>query len=334
MKTRLILPALLLATACSMQAKKSETAPPAPFAFPHQTHVEADVACTECHDGITRSVGLQANVVHAELPKKSEVCANCHDAIPAYTMQKKFEPVVNFDHASHLARVKGDCKGCHAKLPEKGDTTIPVPTMATCTNCHNHAQDFGVGRCMPCHRDLKKYDYKPVAEYSHEANFLETHGRWARESVQTCASCHDQTKCAVCHTATTRPMPPSVQFPEAVTKELIHRGDWISRHAIEQAADPSSCNRCHGPAYCQSCHQFQGISSGMGGRNPHPASWVSQHGTAARLNIASCAACHNQARPNCVTCHTSGGVNPHPPGWKGTGSQKTSNPTCRVCHAT
>jgi hypothetical protein len=26
-------------------------------------------------------------------------------------------------------------------------------------------------------------------------------------------------------------------------------------------------------------------------------------------------------------------VNPHPPGFKGTSTQKQSNPTCLVCHA-
>ena len=88
--------------------------------------------------------------------------------------------------------------------------------------------------------DLKQYA-KPVKDYSHEAAFLETHGKWARESVATCSSCHDQTKCSLCHTATTRPMPPGIQFPEKVTAEFIHRGDWTSRHAIEQQAAPTRC---------------------------------------------------------------------------------------------
>ena len=31
--------------------------------------------------------------------------------------------------------------------------------------------------------------------------------------MSTCASCHEQTMCSQCHTATTRPLPPDVQFP-------------------------------------------------------------------------------------------------------------------------
>jgi hypothetical protein len=335
MKTRLLLPALALAAACTMQAKKSESDAPLAYKFPHGIHVEASVPCLECHTPVAASQSLKAGVIDVQIPKKSEVCSACHDPIPDYKPVMSFSPVVTFDHAAHLPRVNKDCQACHKKFTEPGDASAPVPAMAACTSCHQHAQDFGVGRCQPCHLDLKKYAYKPVAAYTHEANFLATHGKWARNSVQTCSSCHDQTMCAVCHTATTRPMPPSVQFPEKVAADFIHRGDWISRHAMEQQADPASCNRCHGPAYCQSCHAFQGVASGTaGGRDPHPANWITNHGVPARTNINACAACHTQNQGStCLLCHSHGGVNPHPPGFKGTSAQKQSNPTCLVCHA-
>jgi len=232
-----------------------------------------------------------------------------------------------------VKNAKDQCTVCHVKIAEPGSLEVQVPPMSTCTACHNHAQDFAVGRCTPCHVDLRKYE-KPVHEYTHEANFLETHGRWARNNVSTCASCHDQTMCSQCHTATTRPMPPSVQFPEKVGAEFIHRGDWISRHQIDALADPVSCTKCHGTGYCQSCHSFQGVAPGGASlRDPHPSGWISQHGAAARQSILTCAGCHNQgAQSLCVACHTSGRVNPHPPGWKGTQSQIGSNPMCKVCH--
>jgi hypothetical protein len=334
MKTRLLLPVLVLA-ACTVQAKKSESAAPLPYKFPHGIHVEGGVACLDCHAPVKESTGLKAGVISVQLPKKNDLCQGCHDPIPEYKPVMRFEPVVTFDHKAHLPRVKDDCQACHKKFSEPGDLATPVPTMASCTACHNHEQDFGVGRCTPCHLDLRKYAYKPVAAYTHEAAFLETHGRWARASVTTCASCHDQTMCATCHTATTRPMPPSVQFPEKVAAEFIHRGDWISRHAIEQRDDPASCQRCHGPAYCQSCHTFQGVAPGAAdSRYPHPANWIVNHASAARMNINSCAACHTQNQGStCLRCHNHGGVNPHPPGFKGNASQKQSNPTCRVCHS-
>lgn len=332
----LVLPLVLALAACQNGLKKPENAAPQPYKFPHAMHIESGVACVECHAPILKSSRLQANVVDVQLPTKSETCLGCHDPVPDYKPVQRFAPAVRFDHAAHIPRLKGakdECQGCHVKVAEPGSFAPIVPAMATCTACHNHAQDFAVGRCMPCHVDLKGYE-KPVQQYTHEAQFLETHGRWARQNVSTCASCHDQTMCSQCHTATTRPMPPSVQFPEKVTAEFIHRGDWISRHAMEAAADPVSCSKCHGTGYCQSCHQFQGVAPGGASiRDPHPAGWISVHGAAARQNILSCAACHNQGATSlCVACHSSGGRNPHPPGWKGTTAQIGSNPMCRICH--
>jgi hypothetical protein len=333
----LILPLALALFGCTSQTKKPEAQGPQPYKFPHGIHIESGVACVECHAPILKTKVVQANVIDVQIPTKSEVCSACHDPIPDYKPVQRFAPAVRFDHAAHLPRLKGvkdECQGCHAKLTEPGAIDAPVPAMATCTACHNHAQDFAVGRCMPCHRDLRKYE-KPVAQYTHEANFLETHGKWAKQSVTTCSSCHDQTMCAQCHTATTRPMPPSIQFPEKVAAEFIHRGDWISRHAMEQRDDPTSCSKCHGVGYCQSCHAFQGVSSPSVTRDPHPANWPTVHGTVARQNILSCSACHLQdANRLCTACHASGRVNPHPPNWKGTPQQIGSNPTCRVCHTT
>jgi hypothetical protein len=338
MKARvLVLPLLALALfGCQKNGAKTAEPAPQPYKFPHAMHIESGVACLECHAPILKATELKPNVVDVQIPQKNDLCLGCHDPLPPYKPVQRFEPVVRFDHAAHLPRVKNakdQCTVCHVKIAEPGSQEVQVPPMHTCTSCHNHEQDFAVGRCTPCHLDLRRYE-KPVAQYTHEAQFLETHGRWARNNVATCSSCHDQTMCGQCHTATTRPMPPSVQFPEKVNAEFIHRGDWISRHQIEAAADPVSCTKCHGTGYCQSCHAFQGVApSGGSVRDPHPAGWISTHGSAARQNILSCAGCHNQgAQSLCVACHSSGKVNPHPPGFKGNQSQISSNPMCKICH--
>jgi hypothetical protein len=334
----LLLPLALAALGCQNMAKKGEpaSAAPQPYKFPHAMHIESGVACVECHAPILKSTALVENRIDVALPQKNELCLGCHDPVPDYKPVQRFSPAVKFDHAAHIPRVKGqkdECQGCHQKIAEPGALAVQVPPMATCTACHNHAQDYAVGRCTPCHVDLRAYD-KPVKDFSHEAAWLETHGKWAKASVNTCSSCHDQTMCSQCHTATTRPMPPSIQFPEKVTAEFIHRGDWISRHAIEQQADPTSCTKCHGAGYCQSCHSFQNMGVG-GTSNPHSKqpNWIGLHGQAARQNILSCAACHNQgANSLCVVCHTTGRVNPHPPGFKGTRAQIGGNSMCRICH--
>ncbi|MEI7706224.1 MAG: cytochrome c3 family protein [Deltaproteobacteria bacterium] len=335
----LLLPLAIAALGCQNGAKKAEAPAPQPYKFPHQMHIESGVACAECHAPILKASVLKENVVDVALPLKNELCLGCHDPVPDYKPVQRFAPVVRFDHSAHLPRLKGvkdECLVCHSKIAEPGTFKVLTPPMSVCTDCHNHKQDYAVGRCTPCHRDLKAYE-KPLQNYSHEAAWLETHGKWAKASVNTCTACHDQTMCSQCHTATTRPMPPSVQFPEKVTAEFIHRGDWISRHAIEQQADPTSCTKCHGTGYCQSCHAFQNVAPGGSANSlrPHPQGWISIHGQAARQNILSCAACHNQgAQSICVACHSTGRVNPHPPGWKGTRAQIGGNSMCLICHTT
>jgi hypothetical protein len=336
----LIAAAALLAAACTAKGTKGAGAESPPYVFPHGVHVDADVACTNCHAGIEKSTALMPDVRDVKLPTKSEVCAACHDPIPTLAVPaRKVEWPLTFSHADHLPRVKGDCKACHQALPEAGAAAAKAPPMSACTACHNHAVDFAQARCSSCHVDLKRYPLKPVAQYTHQADFLKTHADMARSGAMTCAQCHDQTKCAECHAATTGPMKLDVQFPERVASDFIHRGDWVSRHQIEASADPASCRRCHGSGYCQSCHELNSLAPGLpGARDPHTTpGWASGavHGPEARRNIVACAGCHDQgAASTCLLCHKPpGGANPHPPGFlKRFDAGDKNKPACRICH--
>lgn len=339
----LLLALALAAAGCvSKAAKAPAAAEERPITFPHSTHVDSGVECKECHSGIEKAVQLEPDKIHLAFPAKSDLCSGCHEKIPA-APKVAFQPSVNFNHAFHLPLVKNECARCHKKLPEPGMTQDPVPAMSACTSCHNHQKDYAQARCTPCHLDLRRFPLKPVSDFVHEGDFLKTHGQMARTNVQTCSACHDQTKCAECHTATTNPMKPDVRFPERVNSDFIHRGDFISRHQIEAAADPASCRRCHGSGYCQGCHTMQGLTiNSTSIRDPHPSSWLagspSQHGIAARQNIVMCAGCHDQGQnANCVACHSTRSpshVNPHPPGWasKNPASKISGNSMCRICH--
>jgi Cytochrome c7 and related cytochrome c len=334
-----LLAALALAAAgCAAKAAKPEPAENPPVTFPHSTHVDADISCNVCHAGIEKATSLEAGKRHIALPAKSEQCEACHsDGVPKLAA-RQFEPTLTFSHATHVLKAKS-CQQCHVELAEQGMAKPPVPPMSACTSCHNHKKDYAEARCQPCHVDLKRYPLKPVADYAHQNGFIKQHGGMARASARTCAACHDQTKCAECHTATTNPLKSDMIWPEKVESDFIHRGDWISRHVIEAAADPASCRRCHGSGFCQSCHEVQNIAPGVtGARNPHPSGWLQkqQHGAAARANIVSCAACHDQgAAAICVTCHRPGGIggNPHPAGFLSKHSPSDQNKAaCRICH--
>ncbi|HEX9306575.1 MAG TPA: cytochrome c3 family protein [Anaeromyxobacter sp.] len=349
MKTRI--PILLLAVAaaaCGYKPVKDENPAKQPaYAFPHSTHVDADVACAACHD-VSKATALDPAVRHVKIPAnvtKQKPCGDCHDKepkpIPARTRYYR----VSFSHADHLKRVQ-DCRKCHVKLPETGDTEPSTPPMAACTACHVHQKEFAEARCRPCHVDLK--GYKPETAFRHEGNWLAVHGTLAKSSGESCAQCHDQTYCAGCHSSATAPAKLENIFPERVDRAFIHRGDYVSRHMIDEAANPASCRRCHGSAFCEACHAAEGLSKMTTGtlRDPHPAGWSNtnpgdggQHKNSARRDISSCAACHDQgAQATCLACHGSktGGFrfNPHPRKFLNSHDlgDTRDNAMCRSCH--
>ncbi|MGC3996661.1 MAG: cytochrome c3 family protein [Anaeromyxobacter sp.] len=350
MNARLLaLGAALLAVGCSGKLKKAEEPKQDPaYAFPHSMHT--DLECTDCHGAIAKATKLQSNVRHVLIttePGKDDTCSGCHDdstapatvkAPPARSAAFRF----TFNHSAHVAQVK-DCKTCHASQPEPGDAAAKVPSMATCTSCHNHQKDFAEARCSPCHTDLK--GYVAVGAFNHQGDWLRIHGPLAKPSAESCAQCHDQTSCAECHAAQVTPARPAVIFPEQVQKPMIHRGDYVSRHVIDAQAKPASCRACHGSAFCESCHTQQGVTSlSINVRDPHPQGWGNDkssghfHGDAARRNITACAGCHDNGTSSvCVTCHQVGGiagVNPHPRAFlnKNDAGDISKNAVCKACH--
>jgi hypothetical protein len=346
--------ALAGAAGCTAKGTAEKKAENPPYIFPHSPHVENDVKCLVCHAGVDDAGKLDPAVRHVKLDPKSKVCADCHEAADLAKIsvpKRKNEYRLTFSHADHVFQVDGKCQTCHQRLPEKGDAEAPKPPMSACTGCHNHEEDFAQAKCSPCHVDLRAYPLKPISEYAHKGDFKRNHGALARTSANACATCHDQTFCTDCHSPATTPAGPALRWPEQVERDFIHRGDFVSRHMIEAGANPSSCAKCHGTAFCESCHRMQGVASApgtiytTGGAPPHPAGWSdgAQHGVAARRNIATCSGCHSSnADQLCVMCHRdvdpstpNDGVsrNPHPSGFlKRNDSDDKGKAVCRVCH--
>ena len=215
--------------------------------------------------------------------------------------------------------------------------------MAACLSCHEHQQDFNAGRCDLCHTDLLHYPDNPVSIFSHQANWVRMHPTAARAAPESCSKCHDQTYCAVCHEAQTVPIRVETRFPEHVQGDFqIHRGDWLSRHSMEAQSDETSCKRCHGTPFCNSCHAQQNLTpASLNPRNPHPPGWAfpgpNSHASAARSDIISCQSCHDQgAASNCISCHKVGGIggDPHPASFlaRHNAGQIHQNAMCLYCH--
>jgi cytochrome c7-like protein len=134
-----------------------------PIEFPHNTHVEKKVKCTEyCHESVTKGP-------IAGLPSV-KTCMICHDAIATdkpriqqiaklseegrdldwqrvygYTQQAH----VRFNHAPHI-RANVDCATCHGNVAQQTVAQRSIDlSMGFCVNCHR--QSNAPNDCLTCH---------------------------------------------------------------------------------------------------------------------------------------------------------------------------------------
>jgi hypothetical protein len=316
--------------------------------FPHARHAQAKIECITCHEQIWDAKTLtgdflppMAKCLECHKDKK-EQCAFCHTDVKSAAAFPKREPRLKFNHTAHLELTKEDCSKCHAQLSQPGKPAKLSEGHTACFSCHNHAQQYADASCSTCHVDLATLPLRPVTEQTHEGDFLRRHSLIAKANGASCATCHDQNFCLDCHAKTTM-VKVETKLADRPDRMFIHRNDFLGRHSVESRADPASCQRCHSPNYCETCHQQSHVAFGSpNARNPHPPGWGlpgsgAFHGDAARRDIASCASCHDQGdQSNCVQCHKVGGVggDPHPGGF---GSHHTlreagSDGRCVACH--
>ncbi len=320
---------------------------PAPR-FPHLTHLVAldcgapgQPACLTCNTCHTPSEPERAY----KLPSPS-LCQTCHRQPTSGLLSSlTFSPErpygeIAIDHDRHLAMpgIAGQCVSCHAGVVEAGKPALPP--MARCFTCHEHEAQWRRAECGPCHQrsDLKRS--LPQSFLRHDVAFLRHHGELDTFDKSLCQSCHTERDCQACHDVT-QELTAEARTPERVESSSFHRGDFITRHALEASAAPARCATCHAPETCDSCHVARGVSgNSRGARSPHPPGWVtnsptiaSPHGLEARRDILACASCHDQGpATNCIRCHQVGayGGNPHPRGWRSTRSP--NDQMCRYCH--
>jgi hypothetical protein len=238
-----------------------------------------------------------------------------------------------------MAETNGNCMRCHAEIPRADSVeALEHPAMETCTDgCHKSA--LAETRCDLCHDDLSRYKLESIRFMSHGADFERRHGPVAKKDASTCANCHETSYCSDCHSSTA-PIEPSTKLLERSTRSFIHPQPYVAIHAIDARSKKDTCESCHRPTFCRSCHASVGLAGLANDRAaPHPRGWLdpfspSFHGIEARRSIESCAGCHDRgAQSNCVRCHQVGGSggNPHPPGFSRR-TDPTQNRMCRICH--
>lgn len=338
---------LIMSMACAWwMAGRPNNAPSDKIIVSHSRHDAAGASCSDCHGAIESATDLSHSFAPDEKAcltcHERDNCSTCHTQAELRTARQPKEHSLTFSHAAHMPRVgeKG-CAACHSDAKTSDSSHVQVPNMDQCLTCHEHAQQYAAADCQSCHKSLRTLPLKAVAEFEHGADWLGRHGLAARSLGASCQQCHSQSTCTNCHTKNAITTPTRL-FPEAVERNLIHRGDFATSHAIDARLDGDTCLRCHNADTCVSCHRAVGLAEdGTNPRNPHPRGYgvrgggVSFHGDDARAHIETCAACHDQgAASNCVDCHRVGGIggNPHPAGWQKRHDDPGKSTMCATCH--
>lgn len=137
-----------------------------------------------------------------------------------------------------------------------------IMTIAACSHLTSsestlpasHPQALGEGRvaCSECHTDLVKGALKPYETFNHSREFITNHKFYAGSNEKLCSTCHSVSFCNDCH-ATNLEIKPSIKLGDRPDRELVHRGDYLTRHKIDGKIDPTGCYRCHGRSNNQQC---------------------------------------------------------------------------------
>jgi hypothetical protein len=173
--------------------------------------------CATCH---TRASCLTCHVA------QPGVAASLHDAGPGRAVGAtvtRRRPVSHGDdfterHAPVAAaasrtctacHARADCLDCHRPSAASGPAYHPVgflsrhPASAyaretSCAECHNTGSF-----CADCHQQAGLASRGPLRGGFHDARpgFLLGHGPAARQSLESCVSCHAETDCLPCHSA-------------------------------------------------------------------------------------------------------------------------------------
>jgi hypothetical protein len=132
-----------------------------------------------------------------------------------------------------------------------------LPASGNLPSSHPEALPQGRPICSECHETTLKDSQKPYTVFDHTPSFVKDHRFAAQAEERTCAICHKQSFCTDCH-ANHNEIKPSLKMGDRPDRDLVHRGDYMTRHKFEGKLDPASCYRCHGRANnekCVTCHR-------------------------------------------------------------------------------
>lgn len=244
--------------------------------FEHRKHdpvVHGD--CVRCHTAVAESRPQTL------LPKMA-VCFSCHEHQDQNNLRNCDSCHVDLaaedtPPASHLVH-DGDWIREHGvRAGSERDLCSSCHSETSCAKCH------GVGT-VPALPAKMAFDEVRL-EGLHRAGFRSRHALEARADPGLCATCHSESSCVECHTASHVSPQGTTRSPHAVGWVSLGRGG--GEHGIQARIDPVSCAGCHGGTgeqICVGCH-----SAGGPGGSPHGPGFTS---TKNKTHDMPCRLCH------------------------------------------
>jgi hypothetical protein len=263
-RTILLISIIAVISSCFYAVKHPDS-----MIFSHKVHIEMDVECLTCHDGIENS----ENDLNSHLPSMG-ICEECHEevndtdscsmchpdlAINPESLHKRYTNLI-FSHNVHI-EMDVECILCHPYAQSStvsSEILIPVNPFQNnehtglCADCHEAESSDD---CATCHSDIEK----PSSLFSTRTDLTFSHNLHAEMDLECqtchisiiesntimssrlpemsiCAECHDEVEnnCTMCHNRIMNP-------------ELLPRTEtslnFSHRFHIDEGAD--ECIFCH-----------------------------------------------------------------------------------------
>ncbi len=200
-------------------------------------HLAAEAVCSVCHAILTDSPDLSTTRI-AEFPEPPS-----HES-DAFVL----------DHGTDGDGALETCAVCHAR--------------ETCIRCHLNASSLADIQGIAPDPRVAMLVEGESAEWpeppSHEqADWEFTHSDEIEVGSQSCATCHAETSCRVCHGAA--PIPEIAALPRpkkgepagvvvSRTRPPGHLPMFATQHGTAAATDMPRCSSCHIESQCAECH--------------------------------------------------------------------------------
>lgn len=250
----------------------------------------------------------------------------------------------NFPHGPHIEQ-EIECDACHSIEPEG----ITMPSVETCTMCHDIEEDEAYNRCKECHDavgfkltndkldllvshqdefdsripdSIKELQYKHAEFWQDSSECLLCHGNLTNAkgstvdnipSMEVAMAVHEEkgfsNDCQVCHSEINEWTAPS-----------NHDSSWDRIHGqVAIIQGKQDCLMCHQESTCQTCHSIEKP------RNHTSLFRHKTHGVLASFDRSKCLACHRNDQ--CTVCHQAS-ADPIP-----AASYHTPDASCLTCHS-